>query len=309
MNDVLVTLQSLATTQLPNLLVIGGVIFLLLAFVGRFGAFVELPRRRQMWAGIVGTLLLVFGMGLFVVPRTPPVTTTPPQTLTVTSAPPVLTVQIWDIVQDRQNTIVASGRFNGSGADETLQQVGRWVTEQITQKYDLAASPIHVHIYVPADLSKEKLNIQMVPPIPYHLYFSVVQGGFKSREPVAIEGDQAIANLKQDFDLEINPVGYTIETVHVTWGQPLDKNLTLEPRQVGIAIEEFTGERNSVATRLVNYLTTNTPFAIKDPSALKQLRDQIATEQAFIAANPAAQISIRTSLGVDLIITGTLEKP
>jgi hypothetical protein len=309
MKDILETLQALQDTPVPNLLIIGGVIFLFLAFVGRFGAYIELPRRRQRWAGIVGALLLVFGIVLFMVPSELPPSAPALVPSAEISTPSILTVQIWDVVKDQKNKLVVAKQFNISGSDETLQQVGQWVVEQITQVYNLTASSIRVHIYVPADLSNENLNIQMLPPIPYQIYFSVVAGPGKSRIPVANQGDQALARINQDFDLEITPIGYTIQTIHVTWGQPLDEDLVLESRPVAIAVEEFTGGQNSYATRVANYLTTNPRFAIKDPGALNQLRQQIATEQAYIAANPVSQTSIRTSLGVDLIVIGALEKP
>jgi hypothetical protein len=66
--DILGTLQVLQNTPVPNLLVVAGLVFLLLAFTGRIGAVVELPNRRQKWAGVFGTLLLIFGIGLFIVP-------------------------------------------------------------------------------------------------------------------------------------------------------------------------------------------------------------------------------------------------
>ena len=70
MKDLFETLQALQNTPVPNLLVIAGFILLLLAFVGKIGAIIELPRERQKWAAIIGALLLFFGIGLFLVPGT-----------------------------------------------------------------------------------------------------------------------------------------------------------------------------------------------------------------------------------------------
>jgi hypothetical protein len=75
MGDILDTLQALQHTPVPNLLVIGGFILLFLAFVGRFGAFVDLPQSRQKWAGMIGAVLLILGVGLFILPASPPSTT------------------------------------------------------------------------------------------------------------------------------------------------------------------------------------------------------------------------------------------
>jgi len=79
MKDILETLQALQDTPVPNLLVIAGFIFILLAFVGKIGAVVQLPKKRQKWAGIIGSLLLIFGIGLFMIPSD----TIPPDTATV----------------------------------------------------------------------------------------------------------------------------------------------------------------------------------------------------------------------------------
>jgi hypothetical protein len=57
--DILETLGALQNTPVPNLLVIAGFIFLLLAFVGKIGAIVTLPEKRQKLAGSIGFLLLL----------------------------------------------------------------------------------------------------------------------------------------------------------------------------------------------------------------------------------------------------------
>jgi len=69
MGDILSTLKTLQNTPVPNLLVVLGFILLLLGFVGKFGAIIELPSNRQKWAGIIGTLLLIAGISLFLVPN------------------------------------------------------------------------------------------------------------------------------------------------------------------------------------------------------------------------------------------------
>jgi hypothetical protein len=82
MKEVLETLQSLQNTPVPNLIVIVGFLFLLLAFVGRIGAIIELPRERQRWSGIIGVVLLIIGIGLFLLPNIQPDTTPTDSVLT-----------------------------------------------------------------------------------------------------------------------------------------------------------------------------------------------------------------------------------
>ncbi len=68
MQDILEILKILQHTKIPNLLVILGFVFLLIAFVGRIGTIIELPRERQKWAGLIGGIFLLFGIGLFALP-------------------------------------------------------------------------------------------------------------------------------------------------------------------------------------------------------------------------------------------------
>jgi hypothetical protein len=98
------TLQALENAPMPSLLVIGGLVFLSLALIGRLGVWIDLTKERQKWAGIVGALLLIFGVGLHIVPPAPspsggqsakaeptPVAQSDTRTLTSTPVPPATT--------------------------------------------------------------------------------------------------------------------------------------------------------------------------------------------------------------------------
>ncbi len=71
MKDALEVLQTLQGTPLPNLLVIAGLLLVLLGFAGKIGAFIELSPQRQKIAGFFGFMLLIFGIGLFTLPKPP----------------------------------------------------------------------------------------------------------------------------------------------------------------------------------------------------------------------------------------------
>lgn len=88
MKNFLDTLQMLQNTPMPNLLVVAGFILLLLAFVGKIGAIIELPYKRQKWAGIIGTLLLISGIALFLFPKIEPPNTISPNPPSPTSVHP-----------------------------------------------------------------------------------------------------------------------------------------------------------------------------------------------------------------------------
>jgi hypothetical protein len=59
---------TLGDTPLPTILVIVGSMFLLLAVVSRIGTYVTVAPKRQKWAAGIGGLLLVLGIGLYLVP-------------------------------------------------------------------------------------------------------------------------------------------------------------------------------------------------------------------------------------------------
>jgi len=223
----------------------------------------------------------------------------------------VLTVQIWDVVLDEKHAVIASQQFSGPATNglpaETLQTVGNWITEQLRGRYNLDATLLQGHVYIPADLSKEELDIKTTPPGSVQVYFWVVEGEGKSRVSLAVD-QKALATIGKDFFLEISRPGYQAWMKQVTWNKALDEDFTLEPFPLGIGVEEFTGEKN-VGLWLANYLMSNPRFLIKDPSTLQNLKERIAEEKAAIARNPQIQLQYRTSLGVDVIISGHYEKP
>jgi hypothetical protein len=73
LKDFIEIITQLQNTPVPNLLVVAGLIFIILAVVGKIGAVIELSTKKQKWtAGVLGTLFLFFGIGLFVIPNPSP---------------------------------------------------------------------------------------------------------------------------------------------------------------------------------------------------------------------------------------------
>lgn len=221
--------------------------------------------------------------------------------------PFTITVQLWDIKMDQKNAIIASQQVRAFGprpGDELLQRIGRWVTDEIAKKYDLGAGPVQIHVSVPADFRTGKVDVQATPPGPLDVNFWLVDGA-KLRAPV---DPGALAGLNKDFQIEIGRPGYRAHILRVTWHQAMEARFILRPHEVSIGIEEFSGDDHSLAIWLSNYLAKNPRFAIKDPTTLKALRDRIADESRLIASNPVVQTSIRTTLGLDLIIAGSFNR-
>ncbi|MDL2124813.1 MAG: hypothetical protein LWX51_17460 [Deltaproteobacteria bacterium] len=61
-------LRPILEGPLPNILVVGGLIFLFLFVVGKFGANIIVDPNKQKFAGFIGVLLLIAGLGLHFIP-------------------------------------------------------------------------------------------------------------------------------------------------------------------------------------------------------------------------------------------------
>jgi hypothetical protein len=248
-------------------------------------------RRR---AAIAAVLILLAAAGYFFLPRD-----------LIEAAESQVTVQLWDVGHDAPRAIFASRQFAGAPRERSLEEAGAWVTQEIGRRHDLSLPSIKAHVRVPKDLSQDEVQIEMSPPGLFHAYVHAIQGGHKSRIPL----DSAfLASWGKDFHLEIQRPGYEAKILRVAWNQELGESFVLEPKPVAIGIKEFDGDSNAIATGLSNYLANNRRFSIKDPVALKALQEELQKERQLIAANPAAQIAIRTSLGLDVIITGRYAK-
>lgn len=221
----------------------------------------------------------------------------------------VLTVMIWDIQQDEKHEILETEQFEGSSKsglpDQILKEIGTWITEQITKKYDLEAADVRVRVRVPADLRTGKITLNASPSGPLNTYVYMTEEGRKSRVPL---DEQVLTAFGRDFVLELQRPGYETRSIPVSWNQLLDEDFTLKPLPIRIGIEELADEENPLTTWLIDYLTSNSRFSVKDPDTLKALQKKIKEEGEAIARNPAIQAGYRTSLGIDLIISCRYEK-
>lgn len=65
-------LSELSSTQVPNVLVIAGIVFLLLALAGKIGANLSVPPEKQKSSAVIGALLLISGVAIFIAPEGSP---------------------------------------------------------------------------------------------------------------------------------------------------------------------------------------------------------------------------------------------
>jgi hypothetical protein len=83
-----------------------------------------------------------------------------------------LTVEIWE--NTPPYAMIDSRQFSGIGneiANKTLIDAGIWITEAITQRDNLSGGPLQLYVHVPANWSKEKLDILTTPPLPFKVYY------------------------------------------------------------------------------------------------------------------------------------------
>jgi hypothetical protein len=107
--------KTLRDTPLPSILVIGGIVFLLLSFVRKFGSDIELEPKTKVLVGFIGVILLCAGTGLYIIPavQTPLAnvpTETPRVESTAQAIPPTATI----VQQVLQQTAVSTVPPNNS---------------------------------------------------------------------------------------------------------------------------------------------------------------------------------------------------
>ncbi len=217
-----------------------------------------------------------------------------------------LDVRIWDVEGDRKTHILATGSFDASGDDlpnPLIESMVQWMLAQLVPGTTAAARPLTVKISIPADPGTEKLRIE--PPadisVETHLYIIQDTGKVRVRSDL---NQETLALLQQDFVIEVGLPGYASVPLKVNWGTPVEKQITLKPAKIKLAVEEFSGPDNRIAEILANALSKHPRLKLYGPDALARLRREIENSRASIGVHRAAQIAIRDSLGVDYIISG-----
>ncbi len=68
MLEAIKTLYELKETPVPTLLVIGGLVFLFLAFVNQVSTNIQPDPKLKKWSVLVGVILIVSGIGMYLIP-------------------------------------------------------------------------------------------------------------------------------------------------------------------------------------------------------------------------------------------------
>jgi hypothetical protein len=78
----------LKDTPVPTILVVAGILFLLLAIAGQVAGRITVAPERQRWAAVMGSILLIAGLALYVVPPARLIPPSPPEVTAPTPPTP-----------------------------------------------------------------------------------------------------------------------------------------------------------------------------------------------------------------------------
>lgn len=86
-------LLQLSHTPVPNVLVIAGIIFLLLAMAGRVGAFLQVPPHKEKMSAVTGVILLFSGVSIYLAPSLAPSSSVSVEALETQQAAPMAVLE------------------------------------------------------------------------------------------------------------------------------------------------------------------------------------------------------------------------
>jgi len=222
-----------------------------------------------------------------------------------------LEVQIWDVEGDRKRSMVTSRGFtqkNHNALEAALiQDVRTWVLGAVSQGEEAAKPRVEVNLSIPADLKTGSIRLSADSDIDLQTHLYVVKGTGKARV-VSDLNHEALGLLEDDFVIEIGAIGYSSVPVEVEWGKAVQKTVDLRATRVNLAVENFSGHDNTVGPRLAHMLAQDPRISILGPDALDRLREEIAEIRKNVGFNPAIQMPLRDSLGVDFIVSGVYQR-
>lgn len=233
-----------------------------------------------------------------------------------TVAYPVVNATLYNVVRDDKGNVVAAKEIESSTAEEIdtamLENITSWISDELQLSGNV--STVAVNVSVPADWKSGSPRLIRTPdgPVEYFLRYIPIddnddagRDSGKVRVPLSANSLESIAGLVDRCSLEIRVPGFTSRTVELIAGESIKEKLELRPTQVGIGVENFSGEVPGVADRIVAALTKHPRIQVMNPNALDRVREEIKAHNSDIDSNPFIQDMYR-ELGVDYILSGTV---
>jgi pimeloyl-ACP methyl ester carboxylesterase len=215
-----------------------------------------------------------------------------------------LAVRLHEVKSDTKGRQLEARQITGPAASETpdavVADVSGWLVERLQQIYELDRPHATVRLRVPADPSRDPVTIANTSEAAVDVAVYVVQSGVKA---LSKPDPSVLGAIGRDFDLQITAPGYAGTVRRIAWGQAVDETVSLAPAPLRIGVEEFPGDP-ALGARVAASLARHQRIHIKDPATLAALRKELDAKMALIAANPGVQMSLRDSLGLDVLVSG-----
>lgn len=215
-----------------------------------------------------------------------------------------MAIELWRVEGDRATEMLASETFSkGAGLD----QVEAWLVQELKAEAPEDKTPIKVKLHVPADLKSEDIQYKTEPRVELKTYVNIASGGSKARPQMPLTR-KFVGEMEKEFTIEFTKVGYKSVPVKIIPGEEKNKTLILKQKRIAVAVEHFENDEKNTATRLQRKLAKRKQLKVMQPDALETLYKEIARVKESFTSNVVIQSAMRSSLGVDFIIRGALEK-
>jgi hypothetical protein len=266
---------------------------------------------------IVVCTIAVLGAGIatYSIVRSNASSTSGAQVVQAEKKPLTLLASIWKVELESKGSLVGQKEFSaglGGISETTLQELAEWVSNQLglPARKDATPTPkVHLKVQIPADLTTEKPIIQRIPDGKMDVLLWDVRGSAKSRLPLTWE---ALKDMQTPFQLEVRIPGSGTTVIEVTPGTALTKEMDLgsevpAPAPVNVGVEKFSGLDDGITERVCSQLSSNPLIKILNPDMLEAVRKQIEAQKEMIRSHPMAQMSLRSSYGIEYIISGSVQ--
>jgi hypothetical protein len=221
-----------------------------------------------------------------------------------------LELQVWSVEGDRRHAMLASRSFTQQGGDAPgdalIAEAVSWVLGVVTEGRPAAEPVVGVTVTIPADLKTGRIRLESDSDIGLQTHLYLVKSTGKARI-LSDLNQEALGLLEGDFLIEVGAVGYSSVPVEVVRGQATQKTVELRAIRTKLAVENLAGSDDRAAPRLARALAEDPRLSLLGPEALERLRDEINAVRDNIGFNPAVQMPLRDSLGVDFIISGSYQ--
>jgi hypothetical protein len=189
-------------------------------------------------------------------------------------------------------------------SSERLKQIAKWVSKQLPQR---KARVITVNI--PEKLKNGMTVSRLFSNLDdLHPDFYVWKAGVADKVRTRVgESSQSLSGFPYPLNIEVVVPGfhsllYTLDGEH-----GVKETVELVPKSFLIGVEKFGGKELGISEKLsYALLEERSDFEVKDSGTLQILREELEKKKETLARSPMIQMSIRETLGLDFVISGSV---